>query len=104
MTDVDTTDVPQFHKVRLTHPNHNRKVVFRSVSESRARDFVEKRFPRGSEVYVESPDGVTTHYEAERTGERGQDAEKWQPFDPTQWYAPEEAVPPGQDAWADKEG
>lgn len=101
---VTDEETPQFYKVRQTHPNLNRRVVFRSVSGERARRFVESRFPRGSEVYLESPDGTTQHYEAERVGEKGQDIDRWQPFDPDSWTAPEEAIPPGQDAWADKEG
>jgi len=97
-------DSPQFYRVRQTHPTHNRRVVFRSVSESRAKDFVANRFPRGSEVYLENPDGSTHHYEAERAGDKGQDVDKWQPFNPEDWVVPAEAVVPGQDAWADKEG
>jgi hypothetical protein len=97
-------DEPQFFRVRQTHPAHNKRVVFRSVSESRAKAFVENRFPRGSEVYLESPNGDFSHYEAERAGDKGQDIENWQSFDPASWVAPEEAVAPGQDSWADKEG
>jgi len=103
-TEVDTKPSPEFYKVRLTHPNHHRRTVFRSVSESRARAFMEKRFPRGSEAYLESPDGTTHHYEAERTGPQGTDAEQWAPFDPDTWIPVAEAPPPGQDEWADKEG
>jgi hypothetical protein len=64
-----------WYKVRLTHHIHNRKVLFRSVSEKRARKFVENRFPRGSEAYLELPDGSEEHYEHERQGEMGTDVE-----------------------------
>ena len=97
-------EAPQFYKVVLSHPNHNGKVVFRSVSEKRARAFIENRFPRGSEAHLVMPDGSTHHYEAERSGEKGQDTDRWAPFNPEDWRAPEEAVVPGQDAWSDKEG
>jgi hypothetical protein len=104
MTAPTVSDKPQFYKVRLTHPSHNRKTVFRSVSPTRAQAFVENRFPRGSEAYLESPDGVTTHYEAERQGENGTDAEKWAPFDPDSWEPVDTQSPPGDSPWADKEG
>jgi len=108
MTETVTEDVkndaPQFHKVVLTHPSHNGKVIFRSVSESRAKAVIENRFPRGSEAHLVYPDGTAMHYEAERAGEKGQDADKWAPFDPNSWRAPEEAVVPGDNAWADREG
>lgn len=112
MTDEAGTDVmerpkpeaPQFYRVHLTHPVHHKRVVFRSVSEKRARDWLIRRYPRGSEAYLAKPDGTFEHYEAERTGDKGQDAELWADFDPESWVAPEMAPPPGDDAWADKEG
>lgn len=91
-------------KVRLTHPNERRKTVFSSVSESRARRFLSGHYPRGSEAYLESPSGTTEHYEAERTGPYGEDAEQWAPFDPDTYVPPSEAEPPGQSNWADREG
>jgi hypothetical protein len=100
----DSEEAPQFYKVVLTHPSHNKKVVFRSVSQSRAKAFVENHFPRGSEAHLVTPSGDTLHYERERVGEKGQDVETWQPFNPDDWSAPEESVVPGQDSWADKEG
>lgn len=94
----------QFFKVVLTHPNLNGRVVFRSVSEKRARSWLENHYPRGSEAHLVTPSGETHHYEAERTGERGADVEAWQPFDPSTWVPVEQSVPPGQDAWSDTEG
>lgn len=97
-------DGPAFFRVRLSHPSLNRRTVFRSVSEARARAFIEGRYPRGSEAYLEAPTGETFHYEAERTGERGADAEAWQPFNPDDFVPVEFGSPPGQDEWADREG
>lgn len=100
---VDTAK-PQFWRVRLTHHTHNKRTVFRSVSENRARAWLIGHFPRGSEAYLESPLGLTYHYEHERAGERGVDVAQWAEFDPETWVPVEQQVPPGQDAWADKEG
>jgi len=94
----------RFFKVVLTHPSLNGRVVFRSVSERRARAWLEAHYPRGSEAHLVTPDGETHHFEAERTGERGADAEQWAEFDPSTWVPVEQSVPPGQDAWSDVEG
>jgi hypothetical protein len=91
-------------KVRLSHPQENGRTVFSTVSESRARNHIAQHYPRGSEAYLELPDGSTEHYEAERAGERGQDTSPWAPFDPSSFQVPSEAVAPGESEWADKEG
>jgi hypothetical protein len=91
------------YRVRLSHPLDRRRIVFSSVSANRARKFVANRFPRGSEAYLELPDGSAEHYEHERTGPYGEDVDQWQPFDPDSYKPPEEAEPPGQSAWADVE-
>lgn len=90
--------------VKLTHPNHQKKIVFRSVSKNRAEAFLANRYPRGSEAYLEYPDGSTYHYERERQGDLGKDADYWAPFDPNSWIPPDSQVPPGENAWSDKEG
>jgi len=95
---------PGFYEIRLSHPREGRKRVFRTVSESRAERFLTNRYPRGSEAYLVHPDGSMWSYEAERQGDYGADAEKWAPFDPETYLPPEEAVPPGESAWADVEG
>lgn len=95
---------PAFFKVNLTHPDHHNRTVFRSVSESRARKWLADHFPRGSEAHLVSPDGTIVSHEAERAGENGADAEKFAPFDPTTWVPTNEAPPPGDSEWADKEG
>jgi hypothetical protein len=97
-------DGPAWFRVRLTDPVHMGQTLFRSVSESRAKAFIERRFPRGSEAYLETPDGDTFSHEYERTGDKGADADRWAPFDPSEWVRPSQSEPPGQDAWADREG
>ena len=92
------------YRVRLSHPHANKRIVFSSVSEKRARRFVANRFPRGEEAYLEAPDGTTEAYQHERTGPYGEDADQWAPFDPEAYQPPEEAAPPGEAAWADVEG
>jgi hypothetical protein len=94
----------EWFRVKLTHPNHNGRTVFRSLSEKRARAWLEAHYPRGSEAHLVLPGGATQSYEAERAGERGADVEAWADFDPSEWTPTEQAPPPGQDEWADKEG
>jgi hypothetical protein len=107
---LDGTDGPvraqdfDWFFVRLTHPALNQRNVFRSVSEKRARAFIERRYPRGSEAHLVLPDGSAEHYEAERAGEYGMDADPWAPFDPDSWLPPDQQAPPGESAWSDKEG
>lgn len=91
-------------KVRSSFPLDQKKVLFSSVSEKRARLFITNRFPRGEEAYLELPDGSTEAYQHERTGPYGEDAEQWAPFDPASWLPPAEQSPPGESAWADVEG
>jgi len=95
---------PEFFLVKMTHPQNHGRVVFRSVSEKRAKTWVENHYPRGSEAYLETPAGKTFHYEAERAGEQGADVDSWSAFDPESWVSPAQSAPPGQDEWADKEG
>jgi hypothetical protein len=103
-TDETKTDAPGRWKVRLSHPNERKKVVFSTVSEARARAYVAAHYPRGSEAYVEAPDGTTESYEHERQGEYGTDAERFAPFNPDEYVPAEEQSPPGVAAWADVEG
>jgi len=102
-TKADNGPPTDWWTVRLSHPQERRKIVYRSVSEKRARRFIANRFPRGEEAYLESPTGTTESYQHERTGPYGEDADQWAPFDPDKYQPPEEATPPGQSAWADQE-
>lgn len=92
------------YKVKLSHPLSHAKTVFNSVSERRARSFIQNRFPRGEEAYLAMPDGSFESYQEERAGPYGEDMDKWQPFDPDAYKPPEEQDPPGQSQWADVEG
>jgi hypothetical protein len=94
---------PDRWQVKLSHPLERKRTVFSSVSEKRARAFLQNRYPRGEEAYLEGPDGYTESYQQERTGEHGEDAEPWQAFDPEAYVPPEEAAPVGEAAWADVE-
>lgn len=91
-------------QVKLSHPNERKRVVFRSVSEKRARAFITNRYPRGEEAYLEGPDGTTESYQQERAGDYGEDADQWAEFDPDNYRPPEEAPPPGESSWQDVEG
>lgn len=99
----DKDDSPGRFQVRLSHPTERKKVVFSSISESRARRFIQNRYPRGSEAYLELPDGSFESYEHERAGEHGEDADQWGEFDPEAYTPPEEQQPPGEAAWQDVE-
>lgn len=91
------------YKVRLSHPQERKRVVFSSVSEARARQHIVNRYPRGSEAYLEGPDGKTEHYEHERQGEYGSDADPWAPFDPEAYVPPNEVEVPVSQDWGDRE-
>lgn len=101
---TDQKKGPGFWRVRSSHALDQKRVHFRSVSETRARTWLMNHAPRGSEMYLEGPDGKTEHYEAERQGDYGVDAEPWAPFDPESWRPPAEQEAPGQSDWADTEG
>ena len=94
---------PGRYRVKLSHPTHNKRVVFSSVDEGRARAFVQNRFPRGEEAYLESPDGTTESYQHERQDEYGRDTDKWAPFDPETYVPPSQQEAPGQSEWGDVE-
>lgn len=93
-----------FYFVKLTHPKLQDQIVFRSLSEKRAMAFMERRYPRGSEAYLQSPDGTIRSYEHERTDEMGVEVEPWAEFDPATWAPVDQQAPPGENAWSDKEG
>jgi hypothetical protein len=95
---------PGWYYVKLSHPSERRRTVFRSVSEKRARAHIENRYPRGSEAYLEKPDGSTESFENERQGEHGTDADPWASFDVESYKPPEEAPAPGTSQWGDVEG
>lgn len=94
----------EFYRVISSFPADRERVLFRSISLKRARIFIERRCPRGEEMYLKLPDGSFESYSAERAGPHGEDMDQWQPFDPASWRPPAEQEPPGDSAWADVEG
>lgn len=94
---------PQFWRVVSSFPQDGGRVLFRSISEKRARAWLESHVPRGEEAHLKTPDGNFESYHVERAGPHGEDMERWQPFDPDSWKPPAEQEPPGDSAWADVE-
>lgn len=102
--DTPQDNGPKWYRVRSSFPEDRKRILFSSVSETRARKFITNRFPRGEEAYLELPDGSFEAYQHERQGEHGTDTDQWAPFDPESWRPPAEQEPPGQSAWGDREG
>lgn len=94
---------PPRYKVVVSDPNARDRTLFSSVSEKRAREYVEKNCPRGSHFFVLSPDGSMHSYEHERHsgGPQGEDIEAWQPFDRDAYSSPELQPSSVNDPWAD---
>lgn len=101
---TSSTPDPKWYKVISSFAEDRGRVLFRSVSEKRARGWLQGHFPRGSEAHLAMPDGSFESYEAERQGEHGQDADPWGEFDPESWKPAAMQEPPGQTAWGDVEG
>jgi hypothetical protein len=108
MTETDTVAVrpkPGYYKVRVSHPVSNKRTVFRSINEKRARTWLMNHNPRGEEFYLEHPDGSTESYVLGRQDEdTGDELEHWQPFNPEEYLPPEMQAPPGDSGWPDLEG
>jgi len=102
--EVQDAPAPERFKVVSSHPQDLGRVLFSSISEKRARSFVQNRFPRGEEAHLVLPNGSTESFQQERTGPHGEDMDQWQPFDAKAWRAPAEQAPPGETAWVDVEG
>jgi hypothetical protein len=99
------SNAPGFWYVRVANPNANKRALFRSVSESRARAWMMAHVPTGEEEYLESPDGSTeTYMKGRLDGEYGVEAEEWQSYDPSSYEQKSNLDQPGQSAWADAEG
>ena len=94
---------PDRYKVLVSNATHGDRTLFSSVSEKRARKYVEDHCPRGSHFFVRSPDGTDWSYEHERHtgGPQGEDVEAWQPFDREAYQAPDLAPVSTNDPWAD---
>jgi hypothetical protein len=102
--DDETSSAPKFYRVISSFPLDHERVLFRSISEKRARGWLERHIPRGEEAHLKLPDGTFESYVVERHGPHGEDMDSWQPFDPASWKPPAEQEPPGDSAWADVEG
>ena len=89
-----TAPAPGRWKVRLSHPESRKRVVFSSISERRARDWLMRRCPRAEEMYLETPAGGFYSYVVDRLNDDGTDAESWSGFDPDQ-YVPSGDVQSG---------
>ena len=94
---------PDRYKVIVSNKISNNRTLFSSVSEKRARNYVEMKCPRGQHFFVLSPDGSMASYEAERLtgGPQGEDVEAWQPFDRDSYQAPDLSPVNTNDPWAD---
>lgn len=101
---TDVPSQPSYWFVRVSHPISNKRIVFRSVSETRARTWLTNRSPRGEVFYLEGPDGVTESFVQGRLAEDGTDDDEWGAFDPESYIPPEEQAPPGAAGWPDLEG
>jgi hypothetical protein len=79
------------------------RVFFSSVSQARAKAWIEARCPRGTHWFLMTPDGEMLSYEAERLtgGPQGEELDAWQPFDRDAYQAPELEPVNTHDPWAD---
>lgn len=100
---ADEAPALEFYRVISSFPRDDGRVLFRTISEKRARAWLERHVPRGEEAHLKLPDGSFESFVVERHGPRGEDMDSWQPFDPTTWRPPAEQEPPGDSAWADVE-
>lgn len=94
-------DRPDRWRVIVSNNMAGDRVLMSSVSEKRARAHIERTCPRGSHHFLLAPDGSMESYEAERTGEKGEDVDPWQPFDRDAYQAPTLAPMSTNDPWAD---
>jgi hypothetical protein len=94
---------PPRYKVLVSNNTHGDRTLFSSVSENRARKYVEDRCPRGQHFFVRSPDGTDMSYEHERHtgGPQGEDVDVWQAFDRAAYQAPTLEPVNSNDPWAD---
>lgn len=92
---------PPRYKVVVSNNMAGDRVLFSSVSESRAKAWIVSHCPRGSHFFLLSPDGSMQSYEAERSGLQGEDADPWAEFDRAAYQAPTLAPVNTNDPWAD---
>jgi len=97
------SDAPPRFEVIVSNKTAGNRILFSSVSEKRAKKWVEDHCPRGSHFFLLTPDGEMFSYEAEREsgGPRGEELEMWQPFDREAYQAPKLDPVNTNDPWAD---
>jgi hypothetical protein len=97
------SNAPARYKVIVSLKAAGDRTLFSSVSEKRARKYVEDHCPRGQHFFVLAPDGSMWSYEHERLsgGPQGEDVEAWQEFDRDAYQAPDLAPVNTNDPWAD---
>jgi hypothetical protein len=96
-------NAPARYKVVVSLKTAGDRVLFSSVSEKRAKKWVEDHCPRGSHFFLLGPDGSMSSFEHERNsgGPQGEDLDTWQPFDRDAYQAPELSPVNVHDPWAD---
>ncbi len=94
---------PDRYRVIVSNNMAGDRVLFSSVSQKRARKWVEDHCPRGQHFFVLGPDGSMESYEAERAsgGPQGEDVEMWSEFDRDSYQAPKLDPVNTNDPWAD---
>jgi hypothetical protein len=97
------SSAPPRYKVVVSLKTAGDRVLFSSVSEKRAKKWIEDHCPRGSHFFLLGPDGSMSSFEHERNsgGPQGEDVETWQPFDRDAYQAPELSPVNTNDPWAD---
>jgi hypothetical protein len=94
---------PSRYKVIVSNKMAGDRVLYSTVSEKRAKKFIEDRCPRGQHFFLLAPDGSKSSYEQERLtgGAQGEDVEAWQDFDRDAYQAPDLSPVNTNDPWAD---
>jgi hypothetical protein len=94
---------PPRWKVVVSNKLAGDRVLFSSVSQSRAKKWIEDHCPRGSHFFLQGPNGESLSYEHERHtgGPQGEDVEVWQDFDREAYQAPTLEQVNSADPWAD---
>jgi hypothetical protein len=96
-------DEPIRYRVIVSLKTAGDRVLFSSVSQKRAKRWIEDHCPRGSHFFLSCPDGSMLAYEHERHsgGPRGEEIDPWQEFDRDAYQQPELAPVSSHDPWAD---
>jgi hypothetical protein len=104
LANAQNAGAPPRYRVVVSNKMSGDRVLFSSVSQTRAKKWIENHCPRGSHFFLLGPDGSTSSYEAERStgmGPNGEDIDTWQPFDREAYQAPDLSPVNSNDPWAD---